>query len=447
VQNGWAGHDVYLQDTRTGALRTVVEDSAAHLQVRWRNGRLWILTDLGAPMYRLVTANPAQPTPDRWSVVIPEGEELLQSYTFIGDRIYATYLRDVSDRIRVFAMDGSPAGEVEVPAHTSANIRAGENGQMLLTLSGHLSPSATWSIDAETGERVMTDSADVTFDATGYTVEQTWYTSRDGTRAPMYVIHREDIPMDGSNPTILNGYGGFNVSIKPSFSLTAAAWLEMGGVYAIATLRGGSEFGEAWHRGGMLENKGKVFEDFIAAAEHLIAGGWTDSEHLGIMGGSNGGLLVASAMTQRPHLYRAVLCTYPDLDMVRFYTFTENNNMPALLEYGDARVPEQFEAIRQYSPYQKVTDGVAYPAVMLATGDLDTRVPPLQARKMTARLQAATASDHPVILWYDERGGHAAGRGRPLSLSIEDNARELTFMAQQLGLGTGSTTNCCPARS
>ena len=184
----------------------------------------------------------------------------------------------------------------------------------------------------------------------------------------------------------------------------------------------------------MLQNKQRVFEDFIAAAEWLIGNGYTSPEHLGIAGGSNGGLLVASAMTMRPDLFRAVLCTYPDLDMVRFYQFTESNNMPALLEYGDARIPEHFEAIRQYSPYQAVQDGVRYPAVMLTTGDLDTRVPPLQARKMTARLQAATASALPVVLWYDAMGGHAAGRGRPMSLRIEDSTREITFMARQLGL-------------
>jgi prolyl oligopeptidase len=232
----------------------------------------------------------------------------------------------------------------------------------------------------------------------------------------------------------LNGYGGFTSNIKPSFSTTRMAWLEMGGVYAVATLRGGTEFGEAWHQDGMLENKQHVFDDFIAAAEMLIDEGYTTPDHLGSNGGSNGGLLVAAAMTQRPDLFRAVLCTYPDLDMVRFYAFQETNNMPALLEYGDSRIPEHFDVIRQYSPYQAVRDGADYPAVMLATGDLDTRVPPLQARRMTARLQAATASGLPVILWYDARGGHAAGRGRPMTLRIEDTARELTFMAQQLGL-------------
>lgn len=435
VQRGWAGSDVYLQDTRTGAMRTVVEDSTTHISTRWRNGRLWILTDLGAPMYRLVTADPLHPEPGTWKVVIPEGEHVLESYTFIGDSIYATYLDDVSDRIRIFAMDGTPAGQVDVPPRSTAGIRAGKPGQALLTLNSHLSPPATWTIDLATGERTLTDSADVAFDASPYAVEQVWYTSRDGTRAPMYIVHRRDVSMDGLNPTILTGYGGFNVAIKPSFSSTTATWLEMGGVWAIATLRGGSEFGEAWHRAGMLENKPKVFEDFIAAAEQLIASGWTDSKHLGIMGGSNGGLLVGAAMTQRPELFRAVLCTYPDLDMIRFNTFTKTNNLPALLEYGDARNAAHFAVMRQYSPYQNVKDGVDYPAVMLATGDLDTRVPPLQARRMTARLQAATGSGLPVILWYDSRGGHAAGRGRPISLTIEDGARELTFMAQQLGLG------------
>jgi prolyl oligopeptidase len=191
----------------------------------------------------------------------------------------------------------------------------------------------------------------------------------------------------------------------------------------------------------MLENKQHVFDDFIAAAEALISEGFTSPSRLGISGGSNGGLLVASAMTQRPDLFRAVLCTYPDLDIVRFHEFFETNNMPALLEYGDARIPEQFEAIRKYSPYQAVEDGVEYPAVMLATGDLDTRVPPLQARRMTARLQAATSSRLPVILWYDNRGGHAAGRGRPMSLRIEDTARELTFLAQQLGMTLSPPTS------
>ena len=201
----------------------------------------------------------------------------------------------------------------------------------------------------------------------------------------------------------------------------------------MATLRGGGEFGETWHRDGQLENKQNVFDDFIGAAEWLIDNGYTSPAKLAIQGGSNGGLLVASAMTQRPELYRAMLCTFPDLDMVRFYQFTKTNNLPALHEYGNAAIPEQFEFLRAYSPYQAVRNGTDYPAVMLATGDLDTRVPPLQARKMTARLQAATTSGRPVILRYDPRAGHAGGR--PMSKRIDDTAMETAFLLSQLAGG------------
>jgi len=236
----------------------------------------------------------------------------------------------------------------------------------------------------------------------------------------------------GPRPTLLHGYGGFNVSLTPSFRATAAAWVESGGVFAVATLRGGSEFGETWHRAGMLENKQNVFDGFIGAAEWLIENGVTTPDQLAITGASNGGLLVASAFTQRPELYRAVFCGFPDLDMVRFYTFTETNNMPALLEYGNAGIAEQFEFLRAYSPYQAVRENTPYPAVMFTQGDLDTRVPPLQARKMTARVQAATSSGLPVILRYDARAGHAGGR--PIAQRVEGTAMELAFLMTQVGL-------------
>lgn len=436
AQHGWARNDWFVQNARAdGPIRPLVEGVPAHFQVRYREGRLWILTDWEASNYRLMSTDPATLDPATWTEVIPEADDVLQGYTFIDDRIYATYLDDVAEHIRVFELDGTPAGTIDAPDLSSVSVSDGdEDGTIELTASGYLRPSRTWTLDLASGERTLTDSADVPFDTTGTVVTRSFYTAHDGTRAPVYVMHRSDIALDGSNPTILNGYGGFNVAITPGFSTTAAAWVEMGGVYAVATLPGGSEFGEDWHRAGMLENKPNVFRDFIAAAEHLIAEGYTDEDHLGISGGSNGGLLVASAMTMRPDLFRAVLCTYPDLDMVRFYEFEHANNKPALLEYGDARIPEHFAVMRTYSPYQNVREGVDYPAVMLTTGDLDTRVPPLQARKLTAALQAATGSDRPVVLWYDAMGGHAGGRGRPTSLRIEDTARELTFMAQQLGL-------------
>ncbi|GMV03822.1 MAG: oligopeptidase B [Gemmatimonadota bacterium] len=437
--HGWARSEWHIQDVRAaGPVRPVVEDIPAHFQIRYHEGKLYVLTDWNASNYRLMTADPAHPEPEAWSELIPEGEDVLQGYTFLDGSIYATYLHEVEDRIRVFGMDGSPQGELDVPAASSVTLRAAGDGKAELTVTGYLRPSRTWTLDLASGTRTLTDSADVPFDTTGTVVTKLWYSSADGTRAPLYVMHKAGLRMDGSNPTILNGYGGFNVAIEPGFSPVQAAWVEMGGVYAVATLRGGSEFGEDWHRAGMLENKPNVFADFVAAAEHLVSAGYTSPEHLGISGGSNGGLLVAAAMTARPDLFRAVLCTYPDLDMVRFWAFQDANNVPALLEYGDARDPRHFEAIRAYSPYQAVRNRVKYPAVMLATGDLDTRVPPLQARRMTARLQAATRSGLPVVLWYDEWGGHAAGRGRPTSLRVRDAARELAFLGMMLGLsGSG----------
>ena len=438
AQHGWARDDLFIQEG-DGPIRPIVENVSAHFRYRVHDGSLYILTDWMAPNYRLIRADLDRPTPDDWVDVIPEGDAVLENYAFVEDEIYATYLQEVAHRVQVFTMDGTPAGEVEVPEHHSVQIRAREDGKATLTVTGYLTPSTEYEIDLETGERVVSKPPEIEVDGSQYALTKLWFSSTDGARAPVYVMHRAGIDLDGTHPTILNGYGGFNVSIRPSFSTSRLAWLDAGGVYAVATLRGGAEFGEDWHRAGMLENKQQVFDDFISAAERLIEAGFTDPDHLAINGGSNGGLLVASAMTQRPELFRAVLCTYPDLDMVRFFEFTETNNMPALLEYGDARNPDHFAAIRQYSPYQAVRDGVRYPAVMLATGDLDTRVPPLQARKMAARLQAATASDHPVILTYDERGGHAAGRGRPTGRRIEDTARELAFLAQQLGLQVGES--------
>jgi prolyl oligopeptidase len=245
----------------------------------------------------------------------------------------------------------------------------------------------------------------------------------------MFLVHKKGLQPDGKLPVLLYGYGGFNVSQTPRFSTTAAVWVEHGGVYAIANIRGGGEFGESWHKAGMLDKKQNVFNDFIAAAEWLIANKYTNSSKLAIQGGSNGGLLVGAALTQRPELFAAVLCEFPDLDMIGYYRF-KNNNPPALLEYGNASDPAQFKFLNAYSPYQKVKPGTRYPAVFLTTGDADTRVPPLQARKMTARLQAATASGRPVLLLYDNKAGLAGGA--PLSKIIDDLSLKMSFLFWQL---------------
>ncbi|NNF28293.1 MAG: S9 family peptidase, partial [Gemmatimonadetes bacterium] len=319
AQHGWASNDLYLQEG-DGPIRPLLVGSGAHLQTRFLDGRVWVRTDLNAPNYRLLSFDPRRPEPDAWLEVIPETDHLLDSYAIVDEHIYVTYLEDVENRIRVFTRDGVVTDSLPGPGGSSLTVRDGEeDGEVELTVVNHLQPSVTYAVDLDTGEQSLEEPAEIDFDASGLEVDKIWYASDHGRSAPIYVVRRADIELDGSHPTILNGYGGFNVSIKPGFSTTAATWVEAGGIYATATLRGGSEYGESWHRDGMLTRKQHVFDDFIAAAERLVELGYTSPDRLGISGGSNGGLLVASAMTQRPDLFRAVLCTYPDLDMIRFW--------------------------------------------------------------------------------------------------------------------------------
>jgi prolyl oligopeptidase len=434
VQHGWARTEVFVQDAgNAGPIVQVVTDADARFYPRFVDGELWMRTDLDASNNRLVAVDPANPSRERWRTVIAERDNVMDDFAVIGGKIYVTYLRDASTRILVFNKDGSSAGEVEVPPFSTASIRADGEKQALLTIQSFTSPETTWRVDLATGARTLDDPPRVSWDASAFEVEQVRATSKDGTAVPVFVVRRTDMPRDGTVPVYLTGYGGFYAASTPRFNPVAAAWLESGGAYALAILRGGSEYGERWHRAGMLLNKPRVFEDFIAAGEWLVANRYTTPARLAIAGVSNGGLLVGAALTIRPDLFRAVLCGFPDVDILRFNQYTRVNNMPALLEYGDATMREQFDVIRQYSPYQQVRAGVAYPAVMVTSGDLDTRVPPLAARKLAARLQAATSSGRPVILRYHPKAGHATGRGLPLSRRVEDAAAELTFLRAQIG--------------
>ena len=434
VQHGWARTDVYLHDLSSGAdPMPLVVGAPARFRARWVDGEIYLLTNLDAPLNRVVAVRPDARDPSQWREVIPEAEHLLTGYQWFDGDFVADYLHNVSSRIVRYARDGTVKDEIPIPEHHVASFRGHGAGRALLSLTSLLTPQTVLQLDLETMETEEWRPSTVPFDGSAYEMKQVWYTSADGTEAPMYVAHRRGLELDGSIPTLLYGYGGFNVNLLPRFDARAAVWLEHGGVYAIATLRGGGEFGEEWHRGGMLENKPNVFADFIAAAEWLVDNGYTNPDRLAIRGASNGGLLVGSALTKRPDLFRAVFAGLPELDLVRFYQFTETNNMPALLEYGNGAVREEFEVLHTFSPYQNVRDGVDYPAVMLTQGDLDTRVPPLQARKMAARLQAATGSGLPVILDYDERTGHAGGR--TFSRNVRNAAMELAFLLQQLGAG------------
>ncbi|MEW6323467.1 MAG: prolyl oligopeptidase family serine peptidase, partial [Acidobacteriota bacterium] len=434
VQHGWARSEVWLQDAAAGTPPApVVHDVDAHFFPRFVDGELWMRTDFEAPMGRVVAVDASAPgARDRWRTVLAETGQALEDFARIDERIYATYVTEKGNRILVYGTDGRPRGEVEVPPFSTASIRGDGKGQALLTLQSFTTPTTVYRLHLSAGTRAVEEPPEVSWNAEGIATELIYGTSRDGTRVPVFVVGREGRARDGSGRVLLGGYGGFNVAQKPRFSAQAALWVERGGVYAYALLRGGSEFGETWHRGGMLTNKQNVFDDFIAAAEALVGTGETRPGRLAITGTSNGGLLVGAVLTQRPELLGAVLCGFPDVDILRFNQFTRANNMPALLEYGDAAIREQFDAIRRFSPYQQVRAGTPYPAVMIWSGDLDTRVPPLAARKFAAALQAATSSAHPVILRYHPRAGHAAGNGLPLSARITLQAEQLHFLDQAL---------------
>jgi prolyl oligopeptidase len=431
VNHGWARSDLYFKESTGDATPIAIGEDARFYPQLHEDG-LYVRTNLDAPNNRIVRIDPRSPARDRWKEIVPESADVLSAFAVLDGKIYASYLHHGTTRIAVHELDGAPAGEIPVPEHHTAELRGAGPGRALLTLTSFTLPPSTYLVDLKTGERIPWDERAWNVDPGSVVVQQVRYPSKDGTEIPMYLFHRRGIEKNGDNPTLLFGYGGFNAAQTPRFDPMAAAWVEEGGVYAMANLRGGSEYGETWHRAGMLGNKQNVFDDFLAAADFLIESGYTRPGKLGIRGVSNGGLLVASAFTQRPELFRAVVCGFPDLDMVRFWSFTETNNLPALLEYGDASKPEEFEFLRKYSPYQAVRDETAYPAVMLTSGDKDTRVSPLQARKMTARLQSATTSDRPVILRYHPKAGHASNYGMPVSRTMEDMAMELAFLLGEL---------------
>jgi prolyl oligopeptidase len=434
VQFGWAKNDVFVQTPPlVGPIKPVAQGLQAHVWAGYAGDHLVAETDLDAPNRRIVEIDPAHPSPDHWRTIVPVGPDAMEGFAAVGGRLIVQYLHDVVSRLAVYGLDGKPQGEIPLPGLGTVRALRGEwNGDHLyIGFSSFTTPRITLraSVARRTTEPIF--RANVPFDADSVEVKQIFYSSKDGARVPMFLVQKKGTPADGARPTLLYGYGGFDVAELPEFTDYAVWFVEQGGVYALANIRGGSEYGESWHKAGMLDKKQNVFDDFIAAAEWLVASKTTSPDHLAIQGGSNGGLLVGAALTQRPDLFRAVLCEYPDLDMLGYYRF-KNNNPPALLEYGDASKPEEFKFLFAYSPYQKVVQGTRYPAVFLRTGDEDTRVPPLQARKMTARLQATSSPDRPVVLLYDTKSGHAGGE--PLGKGIEDSSLELSFLASQLGI-------------
>jgi prolyl oligopeptidase len=434
VYHGWARSDIYIKDiVRDKPFISVVENENATFSPSYADNRLYLQTNFNAPNGRIVSIDPENPSKQYWQEIVPQSKDAIQNYSLVAGNLYVHYLHNVTSQIMIYSTEGAIRGEVPLPGLGSVRGPWGnwESNDVFFEFTSYIQPRILYHYNQELKERREWAKSDVKFKPNLYQVKQIWYASKDGTKIPMFLVSNKEIKMDGRHPTLLYGYGGFNYSLTPQFSSMAALWIEQGGIYAVANIRGGGEFGEAWHSAGMLENKQNVFDDFIAAGEWLIENGYTSSSKLAILGYSNGGLLVGSCLTQRPDLYQAVLCLFPDLDMLGYYRF-ENNNPPALGEYGDASNPDHFEFLYKYSPYQNVQKGIDYPAVLLATGDADTRVPPLQARKMTARLQAATVSDQPILLLYDTKAGHSGGK--PQSKQIEDLSMELAFLFWQLNM-------------
>jgi len=439
AEHGSAGMkvDVYVQDLRKKTpVVTIVNDVDASFTGAIAGDRLYLLTNWNAPRFRVMAVDLGDPRRERWKELIPEGTSVLTDVTLTGGKLLLNRLQDVATRLSIHEADGRLLREVALPGIGAVGGVSGDWSQdeAFFSFSSLAQPPTIYRYRVGAGQRDVWARLEVPIRSEDVEVEQVWYPSKDGTKVPMFVAHRKGIPLDGNNPTLLTGYGGFNISVRPFFSARAAFWIESGGVFALPNLRGGGEFGEAWHQGGMLDKKQNVFDDFIGAAEWLIGHKYTSPSRLAISGGSNGGLLVGAALTQRPDLFRAVVCSYPLLDMLRYHRFLVAGYW--VPEYGSAENAAQFPVLRAYSPYHHVKPGERYPAVLFITGDGDTRVAPLHARKMAALLQASGASDRPVLLHYDTKAGHSGGL--PASKQIEDLTNEMLFLFWQLGMAPGN---------
>jgi len=435
VHKGWERSNLFVRDLRqsNSGFVPVAVGLDAHFYGTVVDDLLYIHTNLEAPRYRLFRVAAANPERDGWEEIVAESPDaVLESFALVGGRIAAGYLHRATSSIRIFEADGAHRCDVALPALGTATVVTGEWEQTdgFCTFESFTLPPTVYRFSVDTGTTTAWASVDAQLDSDGFTVSQEWYPSRDGTPVSMFLVHRTDLDRSQPLPTLLGGYGGFNISRTPLFSRSMYLWLEQGGMYALPNLRGGGEYGEAWHRAGMLDQKQNVFDDFIGAAEYLIEQGYTDPAHLAIQGGSNGGLLVGAALTQRPDLFRAVVCAVPLLDMLRYHHFLIARLW--IPEYGSADDPAQFPFLHAYSPYHHVQPETAYPAVLLTTAESDSRVDPLHARKMAALLQASTASHRPILLRVETRAGH--GIGKPLGKVIEEQTDMWSFLFWQLGV-------------
>jgi prolyl oligopeptidase len=392
--------------------------------------RLFFQTDDKAPLGRIVAVDlggAVEPTE-----IVPEGKDKLSASGIVHDTLVLSYLHNASSQIKLFELTGKPAGEIPLPAIGSVTGISGrtKDDELFFAFTSFTYPPASYRYDFTARKTSDFAKSPATIDPEAYETKQVWYASKDGTTVSMFLVHKKGLALDGNRPVYLTGYGGFNVSLTPGFDPSTFVWLDRGGVYALANLRGGGEYGEAWHEAGMFEKKQTVFDDFIAAAEWLIANKYTRSSRLAIEGGSNGGLLVAAGMVQRPELFGAVICRVPVADMLRYDKFTVGRFW--ISEYGTADNPSQFPYLFKYSPLHNVKDGVAYPATLITTADTDDRVAPGMVKKFAARLQAATAGPAPILIRVETKAGH--GAGKPITKIIEEEADIYASLFKVLGV-------------
>jgi len=432
-----SGNKLFIKDiTKADApLVAIVDNTDSDTElVSIKGDTLFLATNLDAPNKRVVKVNVAKPKPEHWVDVIAETDNVL-SVSTAGEYMFAQYIKDAASMVQQYNFNGEKIREIALPEVGSARGFSGKKSQkdLYYSFSNQRTPSTIFKMDIESGNSDVHLTSKVNFDSENYESKQVFYTSKDGTKVPMTITHKKGLELDGSNPTILYGYGGFNVSLLPGFSSTRAAWLELGGVYAVANLRGGGEYGKAWHDAGTQQKKQNVFDDFIAAAEYLVSEKITSSEKLAVMGGSNGGLLVGAVMTQRPELFQVALPAVGVLDMLRYHTFTAGAGWA--YDYGTAEDnKEMFNYLLGYSPVHNVKTGVNYPATMITTGDHDDRVVPAHSFKFAAELQAKHTGNNPTLIRIETDAGH--GAGTPISKTIDQYADIFGFTLYNMGVKT-----------
>ncbi len=390
--------------------------------------RFFIQTDRNAPMERIFAVDIDNPSAE--IEILPESDAVLSGASMVGGKLFATYLRDAHTQVCIYSLDGKLEKELELPGVGTAAGFGGEmkDDETFFAYTSYTYPTSLYRYDIKTGRTSLFKKPDVKFNADDYETKQVFYASKDGTRVPMFITHKKGLQLDGQNPTLLGGYGGFNIPITPGFNPMDIPWLERGGVVAVACLRGGGEYGKTWHDGGRLKNKQNVFDDFISAAEYLIAEKYTSTPRLAIRGGSNGGLLVGACLTQRPDLYGACVPYVGVLDMLRFHKFTIGWGWCS--DYGNPDEAADFEVVYKYSPYHNVKEGTAYPPTLVVTGDHDDRVVPLHSFKFASALQHAQSGPAPVLIRVETRAGH--GAGKPLSMAIEEMSDVYAFVMDNL---------------